>query len=167
MTDTLSHPNDADLALARGLLGILPNIGRIATRAADECGLARERCRLLYMLGQRPLRTGLLAQHLKISPATVSELVDALVDEGLVRRDPDPDDRRAVVLELTAEGRRQRQRYEKAVATELATVLAVLTAAQQRRLAAAFADIRTAFTAFTASDPNIPAAGRKEKINAR
>lgn len=167
MTDTLTHPNDADLALARGLLGILPNIGRIAAHAADECGLARERCRLLYMLGERSLRTGLLAQHLKISPATVSELVDALVDEGLVRRDPDPEDRRAVVLELTAEGRRQRQRYEKAAATELTRVLAVLTPAQQRRLAAAFTDIRTAFTAFAAPESHIPAAGRKEKIDAR
>lgn len=162
-----TRPTEHELSLARGLLGILPNIGRLASQAADECGLAREHCRLLYVLGEKSLRTGLLAQHLKISPATVSELVDALVAEGLVRREPDPDDRRAVVLELTPEGRRQRQRYEQAVATALADVLAVLMPTQQRRLAAAFTDIRSAFTATSPPAPSLPSNTRKEKLLAR
>ena len=170
MTATVPHPTrptEDELSLARAFLGILPNIGRLASQAADDCGLARERCRLLFMLGDKSLRSGLLAQHLKISPATVSELVDALVAEGLVRREPDPDDRRAVVLELTPEGRRQRQRYEQAVASALAEVLAVLTPTQQRRLAAAFTDIRSAFTATSQPEPSLPSSTRKEKLHAR
>ena len=170
MTATVARPTrptEDELSLARGLLGILPNIGRLASQAADECGLARERCRLLFMLGDTSLRTGLLAQRLKISPATVSELVDGLVSEGLVHRSPDPDDRRAVVLELTPEGRRQRQRYEQSVAAALADVFAVLTPTQQRRLAAAFADIRSAFTASSHPEPSLQSNTRKEKVFAR
>lgn len=170
MTDTvarLTRPTEDQLRLARGLLGILPNIGRIASSAADDCGIAHEHCRLLSMLGDQSLRTGLLAQHLRVSPATVSELVDALVAEGLIHREPDPDDRRAVVLELTPKGLRQRQQYERSVAAALAAVLGVLTRTQQRRLAAAFADVQSAFAS---SRPAEPAAGpntRREKSHAR
>jgi len=69
------------------------------------------------------------------------------VDEGLVRRDADPDDRRAVVLALTAEGRRVRERYELAASSALAEVLGRLSGPQRRRLRAAFADLNAAFGA--------------------
>lgn len=150
MAETLSRRRrpDEPLELARSLLAITPHFGRIAWRAAHECGLGSpERCRLLFVLGAHPLRAGLLAQHLKLSAASVSELVEALVREGLIRREADPEDRRAVVLALTAEGKRQRQRYEHAAASALAEVLARLTPAQQRRLHASFSDLGAAFAA--------------------
>ena len=143
------------LSLARGLLAVAPHFGRIAWRAAQECRLGSpERCRMLFALGAGPLRAGLVAQHLKLSPAAVTELVEALVAEGLVRRDTDPADRRAVVLALTAEGRRQRQRYEHAASSALAEVLARLGPAQRRRMQAAFVDLRAAFAA---ADPALTA----------
>ena len=37
----------------------------------------------------------------------VSRQVQALVDLGLVERQPDPEDRRAILLDATAEGRRR------------------------------------------------------------
>ncbi len=154
MADTLSRSRRPvePLELARGLLAITPHFGRLAWRAAQECGLGSpERCRLLFVLGAKPLRAGLLAQHLKLSAAGVSELVEGLVQEGLVRRETDPEDRRAVVLVLTPEGRRQRQRYEHAAASALAAVLARLTPAQQLRLHASFADLRAAFAATDAA----------------
>src|SRR6266545_3183644 len=129
MADTLSRSRRPvePLELARGLLAITPHFGRLAWRAAQECGLGSpERCRLLFVLGAKPLRAGLLAQHLKLSAAGVSELVEGLVQEGLVRRETDPEDRRAVVL-------------------------ARLTPAQQLRLHASFADLRAAFAATDAA----------------
>ena len=62
-----------------------------------------ERGRLIWVIGDKSVRAGLVAHQLKLSAGAVTELVEALVREGLVRRDTDPDDRRAVVLALTAE----------------------------------------------------------------
>ncbi len=46
-----------------------------------------------------------LSEHLETSNAAVSQLVDKLVQAGLLTRTEDPNDRRAKKVELTAEGR--------------------------------------------------------------
>ena len=137
-----------ELSLARAVLAVMPRFARIAWSAAQQCGMSSpERGRLLWVIGDGSVRAGLVAQRLKLSAAAVTELVEALVHEGLVRRDTDPDDRRAVVLVLTAEGRRIRQRYELAASSAVAEVLGRLTPVQRRRLRAAFADLNAAFSA--------------------
>lgn len=146
-------PTD-DLSLARGVLAVMPRFGRIAWQAAQQCGMASpERGRLLWVIGDKSVRAGLVAQQLKLSAGAVTELVEVLVREGLVRRDSEPDDRRAVVLALTAEGRRVRARYELALSTAVAQVLGQLTLPQRRRVRAAFADLNAAFVA---ADPTAP-----------
>ena len=137
-----------DISLARVVLAVVPRFGRVAWQAAQQCGMASpERGRLLWVIGDTSVRTGVVAQHLKLSAGAVTELVESLVAEGMVRRDADPDDRRAVVLRLTAEGRRVRERYEQAASSALAQVLSRLTPPQRRRVRAAFADLQTAFAA--------------------
>lgn len=140
-------PND-DLTLARAVLAVMPRFGRIAWSAAQECGMTSpERGRLLWVVGDKSVRTGLVAQQLKLSAGAVTELVEGLVREGLVRRETDPEDRRAVVLALTAEGRRIRERYELAASSAVAQVLSRLSPPQRRRVRAAFADLNAAFAA--------------------
>lgn len=51
-----------------------------------------------------PLRLSDLATHLAITPRSTTEVVDALEQRGLVSRTPDPDDRRAVLVEVTPTG---------------------------------------------------------------
>ncbi|OLR90930.1 MarR family winged helix-turn-helix transcriptional regulator [Actinokineospora bangkokensis] len=51
-----------------------------------------------------PLRATALADALRSDPSTVSRQVSALVGQGLVRREPDPEDGRACVLAPTDEG---------------------------------------------------------------
>ena len=114
-----------------------------------------ERGRLIWVIGDKSVRAGLVAQHLKLSAGAVTELVEVLVREGLVRRETDPYDRRAVVLALTAEGRRVRERYELAAASNLAQVLGRLTAPQRRRLRATFADLNAAFAAADGAAPKV------------
>jgi len=146
-------PN-ADLALARAVLAVMPRFGRVAWQAAQQCGMTSpERCRLLWVIGDKSVRAGLVAQQLKLSAGAVTELVEGLVREALVRRSTDPDDRRAVVLALTAEGRRVRERYELAASSALAQVLGRLTPPQRRRVRAAFADLNAAFTAADGAAP--------------
>lgn len=63
----------------------------------------------LYMFARDPdagLRIGDLAGRLRISVGGASKLADRVVASGLLRRDPDPDDRRASRVALTLEGRR-------------------------------------------------------------
>ena len=151
-----------DLSLARAVLAVMPRFGRIAWQAAQQCGMASpERGRLLWVIGDKPVRAGLVAQQLKLSAGAVTELVEGLVGEGLVRRDADPDDRRAVVLALTSEGRRVRERYELAASSAVAQVLGRLTPPQRRRLRAAFADLNAAFAA---ADPTAPRVLRRSSI---
>ncbi len=134
----------------------MPRFGRVGWQAAHECGMTSpERGRLLWVIGDKSVRAGLVAQRLKLSAGAVTELVESLVRDGLVRRDTDPDDRRVVVLTLTAEGRRVCERYELAASSALAQVLGRLTLPQRRRLRASFADLNAAFTAADADAPAV------------
>lgn len=47
-----------------------------------------------------------LAERLRIAPRSATEVVDQLEAKGLVRRDPDPTDRRATLIVATAAGRK-------------------------------------------------------------
>ena len=56
-----------------------------------------------------PLTLGDLAGRIKCGRSNITQLVDRLEADGLVRRADDPDDRRSVLAELTAEGRRSQK----------------------------------------------------------
>jgi DNA-binding MarR family transcriptional regulator len=73
-----------------------------------------------------PARVGDLATRLRLAPSTVSGLISQMINTGLVERGTNPQDRRAAVVDLSADGRRQ---------------LAEWNAAHQRRIAAALADL--------------------------
>jgi DNA-binding MarR family transcriptional regulator len=53
--------------------------------------------------GQRSVRD--LAETSMVSPPAISRQVDGLVNKGLIQRNPDPDDRRGIILELTKRGK--------------------------------------------------------------
>lgn len=50
------------------------------------------------------VRVTTLAERLRIAPRSATEVADTLERAGLLRRDPDPSDRRAVLLSLTDAG---------------------------------------------------------------
>ncbi len=59
---------------------------------------------LAVLLRHGSMRPGALAEHLRIAPRSATEVVDDLQRRGLVERTPDPADRRATLLNLTAAG---------------------------------------------------------------
>ncbi|HXF96818.1 MAG TPA: helix-turn-helix domain-containing protein [Gemmatimonadales bacterium] len=59
---------------------------------------------------EAPLRPGTLARELAVTAPTITDAVRALERKNLVRRTPDPHDRRAARLALTARGRRTARR---------------------------------------------------------
>jgi DNA-binding MarR family transcriptional regulator len=77
-----------------------------------------------------PLTLGELASAEGVRSATMTGLVNGLVTDGLVRRQPHETDRRAVVVEATAAGRRVLERARAARIDLVASKLADLTGAE-------------------------------------
>jgi DNA-binding MarR family transcriptional regulator len=93
-----------------GLEAELYAANRAYQRAVDQMdetataylGINRSDGRCLDVLEERgPITAGELAATTGLSPGAITSLVDRLAGEGLVRRAPDPDDRRRVRIELT------------------------------------------------------------------
>ena len=61
---------------------------------------------LLVLWESGAVRTGEIAERLQLPTHALSPIVDRLEEAGLVERVVDPDDGRAVMIDLTAEGRR-------------------------------------------------------------
>jgi len=93
------------------------------TQAIAALGLTPARMRLLWELGRRgPVLQRVLADALKVTPRAVTGLVDALVTDRLVTREPHPGDRRATLVTLTPRGETlvaQLKRDHKALARAL------------------------------------------------
>lgn len=167
-------PADEDLALAEGLFKAVQLFKATASQAVQACEIGSlERVGMLFRLKAGPCRAGWLAQHARLSPSAITELVESLEREGLVRREADPVDRRGVRVALTADGRRQLQRFEHAAALALVDRLASLTPAQRQRIRAAFNDLRevvgtTDFMSPSHADANVRVTkGHKEAASVR
>lgn len=98
---------------------------------------------LLQRLADEPgLRVTELAARHRLATNTVSTLVQQMVDAGLVQRSPDPADRRATTITLTADGHAQLLGWLQANARRLQEALAELGAADR----AAILDVVPALT---------------------
>lgn len=96
---------------------------------AHEPGLSPEQWFVLARIAERaPVRQVDLAEPVLGDPPNVSRLVDALVDRGLVRRSPDPADRRSWSLALTPDGRERVDRLLERTVAERQLVFAGLGA---------------------------------------
>jgi DNA-binding MarR family transcriptional regulator len=82
-----------------------------------------------------PLRLSALSEQLQIAPRSATEVVDALESRGLVRRHPDPGDRRATLVEVTGHGAAVLVEIRAARGTEAGRVFGRLTPADRADLA--------------------------------
>jgi DNA-binding MarR family transcriptional regulator len=99
-------PEEAGETLGRAFKGALAAVRRLRGRETQRPGeIAHAHYALLYELAQRgELAAGELAAAAELTPATVSGIVDHLVDAGLVARARSERDRRIVVCRLTEAG---------------------------------------------------------------
>jgi DNA-binding MarR family transcriptional regulator len=77
---------------------------------------------------------GYLAKRAELTTGAMTNRLDGLETAGLVRRLPDPDDRRAVIVELTPEGRELWERSVGAQAVKEQFVASALNATERRQL---------------------------------
>jgi DNA-binding MarR family transcriptional regulator len=92
---------------------------------------------VLYTLSKcpEPVRIGELNRHVLLSQPALSRLVDRLADRGLVRREPDPADGRAIRLALTNAGRALQRQVGLRHGSSVARVMAArLTPAELQNL---------------------------------
>jgi DNA-binding MarR family transcriptional regulator len=75
-----------------------------ANERLSTCGLTLARFKVLQLLEKDSLRMREVSDALGVVPRTLTDTVDGLEAEGLVKREEDPEDRRATRLRLTAPG---------------------------------------------------------------
>jgi DNA-binding MarR family transcriptional regulator len=83
---------------------------------------------VLRVVADRPgIGVAAAARELHLAPNSVSTLVNQLVDAGLLRREPDPADRRATRLEITGATRERMATWRRARSGLVAEGLAGLS----------------------------------------
>lgn len=107
-------------------------------------GLSPHQARALAVVARHePVRPGVIAGHLRIAPRSVTDVLDALADQSLVQREADPEDRRALVIRLTARGSEVAAEIESARRAALATFFAALDPAERASLRGLLARLET------------------------
>lgn len=80
---------------------------RLMDRRLGQEGVSLARFKfLMFLKKEGTSRAADMADLLALAPRTVTEGLDGLERDGLIRRDPDPNDRRAKQVSLTVEGER-------------------------------------------------------------
>jgi DNA-binding MarR family transcriptional regulator len=80
----------------------------VRRRLRDNFDITLPRFDLLAQLDRAPngMTLGELSQRMMVSNGNITGLVDRLVEQGLIRRKPAPNDRRVHIVNLTPEGQR-------------------------------------------------------------
>jgi DNA-binding MarR family transcriptional regulator len=125
-----------------GIVDRISGLSRRLQRSMDETlaefGLDSGEHKALATLAQAgaPFRStpGKLSRRMELSSGAITNRLDRLEHAGLIRRLPDPDDRRGVIVELTARGRRTYEKAVGAAAKKEALIAAALTEKEKRQL---------------------------------
>lgn len=148
--------------------GSEPDLGELLRRASHAMrhrfaelltpwDLSPHQLRALRVIrANQPLHLRELADYLRISPRSVTEVVDALTERELAERAPDPSDRRATTVSTTAAGRSLLCDVERAGRADAGDFFGQLTASEQRELAALLGKL-------TAAEPEHSRTGRRQR----
>ncbi len=85
----------------------------------------------------------------------MTEMIESLVEDTHARRDPDPTDRRAVLIAITPAGQVEVDRVLAAATAGLLTSLERLSAEQRARLRAALTDLEHVLTSASKESRNV------------
>lgn len=123
-------------ALLQGLLSIGHLIDDRLNGALEPHGLSLAKLSVLQNLVQsgEALPLGLLSERLGCVKSNITQLVDRLEAEKLVRRVHDPEDRRSVLAAITDEGRRRYLAGRRALEEAQSQLLAGLSAGDREEL---------------------------------
>jgi DNA-binding MarR family transcriptional regulator len=111
-------------------------VNAVYAESGREHGLTPQQGQLLCVLMGRPYGMGELGATLGLAKSSLTGLVDRSERNGLVRREPDPQDMRAVRVALTPQGRRLAEEFYVETCRRVAELPTGLSAAERDTLAA-------------------------------
>jgi DNA-binding MarR family transcriptional regulator len=124
-------PQDVTAELARllpelavALYESTPHAGRGARSGATARLTGRQLEAVVFLAHRRRVTMREFADGLEISPAAASELVARLIEKDVVRREPDPDDRRVVYVRLAGDAERYAETMHDAWQRQIEVVFA-------------------------------------------
>jgi DNA-binding MarR family transcriptional regulator len=105
-------------------------------QALRHHGLSRAGREALAVLdgAEQPLSPTAIAERLIVTTASVTSLLDTLERRGLVERQPDPTDRRRLVIVITQDGKAIVDQFLPEVVALQTAAMAALTETQRRQL---------------------------------
>ena len=147
--------------------GLLREVARLYTRAqrvvADCCRTTGTQCHLLTELQRTgPLPLSELGTRVSLEKSWVSRAVEAMVERGLVTKEPNPADARSWLVTLTLEGRRTVDELNRTLDTHAEQLLASLNARQRADVENSLGLLMQALQADTAANCCLPPPERKE-----
>src|SRR5260370_18817076 len=109
MQDIQDPTQPAAGALLQGLLAVAHEIDERLNAALEPNGLSVPKLTVLQILVQagEPLPLGVVSERFGCVKSNITQLVDRLEANHLVRRVPDPADRRSVLAAITVQGQRR------------------------------------------------------------
>jgi len=136
--------------LAHALLDIVPLVTRsirAEMRAQRNAVLSVPQFRVLnYVAVCGPVSLSDVAEHMGLTLASVSKMIDALVDRRFVVRAPDETDRRKVAIVPTPDGKEAWNAAREAACASIARRLEGLSDERFTELSGAFATLRVLFS---------------------
>jgi DNA-binding MarR family transcriptional regulator len=141
--------------------GIVTRVEKIQRHLQNACrtslgeaGLTKEEWKVLMALHDSVRSHGWLSRDLEVSTGAMTNRLDKLEHRGLIRRGPDPQDRRGVLLELTAAGQERLKEYIDAGAGRERELLDPLTLTEQQELNRLLSKLLVSLQAHEADAPS-------------
>lgn len=140
------HRDDDGDSLSAAFWAVARHLRHTSAESLAPWEITPSQSRALMMLFRGgPMRPGALATALRIAPRSATEVIDHLEQRGFVERHPDPDDRRATLVEVTDPGRKVVKALRAARGAEFDALFAErLTAEEQATLRTILAKLRDA-----------------------
>ncbi|MBQ1093171.1 MarR family transcriptional regulator [Streptomyces sp. B93] len=155
LPDAPASPEVAEIERALSRIAYLGTRARQHERLMALAGVPLDRAAvalLRQIADTEPLRPGELAHRLGVEASHVTRTVQQLHKAGYVSRVPDPEDRRAQRIELTAEGRAAVDRIRDVGSRGMQLALAEWTPGELRQLATLFHRMVDDFVAYSADE---------------
>lgn len=145
---------------------ILREVARLYTRAqrvvADCCHTTSTQCHLLTELGRSgPLPLSELGTRVMLEKSWVSRAVDAMVERGLVTKEPNPLDARSWLVTLTGDGEQTVRDLNATLDQHAGQLMSSLSAAERATVQASLLILMKALREDTAANCCIAPAGKK------
>jgi DNA-binding MarR family transcriptional regulator len=143
-TEQASTEQAGDEPLSEAFWSVARQLREVSQETLAPFDITPAHLRALRALNRHgTMRLSELSDHLHIAPRSTTEVVDALESRGLVRRRPDPGDRRATLVEVTEHGADVLTAIRAARGTEAGRVFGRLSPPDRAELARILGQLRT------------------------